>query len=179
MVDPMTMSRISHDVVVSKWGVTPDKLGDVLALSGDSADNIPGVPGIGPKIASTLIEEYGSLDELLDQVDSVKQKARREKLKDNVQNARLSRELVELERELPLEKMTFPENISTAAELRMAPMDSERLLAFYEDMGLNDLKRRVEARLSQKKVVKTPKKAYKSRQKAEIPKPDDYKDVPF
>jgi DNA polymerase-1 len=179
MVDPMTMSRVSHDVVVSKWGVTPDKLGDVLALAGDSADNIPGVPGIGPKIAASLITEYGSLDELLEQVDNVQQKARREKLKDNVGNARLSRALVELERELPIEKMTFPENITTAAELRMAPMDGERLLAFYKDMGLNDLRRRVEARLNQKKVVRSAQKYNNRRKKAEIPKPDDYKDVPF
>jgi len=181
MVDPMTMTRVSHDVVVSKWGVTPDKLGDVLALAGDSADNIPGVPGIGPKIAATLIGEYGSLDELLGQIDSVKQKARREKLKDNVENARLSRQLVELERELPLDKMTFPDNLNSAAELRMAPMDGDRLLAFYEDMGLKDMKRRVEARLNQKKAVRTSngKKYNNRRQKAEIPKPDDYKDVPF
>lgn len=179
MVDPMTMSRVSHDVVVSKWGVTPDKLGDVLALAGDSADNIPGVPGIGPKIAASLITEYGSLDELLEQVDNVQQKARREKLKDNVGNARLSRALVELERELPIEKMTFPENITSAAELRMAPMDGERLLAFYKDMGLNDLRRRVEARLNQKKVVRSAQKYNNRRQKAEIPKPDDYKDVLF
>jgi len=74
----MTMSRVSHDVVVEKWGVEPEKLGDVLALAGDSADNVPGVPGIGPKIAASLIGEYGSLEELLEQADTVKQKGRRE-----------------------------------------------------------------------------------------------------
>ena len=179
MVDPMTMSRVSHDVVVEKWGVTPDKLGDVLALAGDSADNVPGVPGIGPKIAATLIEEYGSLEELLEQVDSVKQKGRREKLKDNMEKARLSRHLVDLERFIPLDKMTFPENINGAAELRMAPMDGGRLLAFYENMGLKDLKRRVQARLNQKKAVRSVKKYNNRRQKVEIPKPEDYKDVPF
>lgn len=173
----MTMSRVSHDVVVSKWGVTPDQLGDVLALAGDSADNIPGVPGIGPKIAATLIGEYGSLEKLLDQADTVKQKGRRQKLIDNIENARLSRQLVELERELPLEKMTFPVNLTSAAELRMAPLDGDRLLAFYEDMGLKDMRRRVEARLKQKKVSR--KKYNNKRPKATIPKPDDYKDVPF
>jgi DNA polymerase-1 len=174
------MSRISHDVVVSKWGVTPDKLGDVLALAGDSADNIPGVPGIGPKIAASLIGDFGSLDELLDQVDSVKQKGRREKLKDNVGNARLSRQLVELERNLPMDKMTFPDNVASASELRMAPMDGDRLLAFYEEMGLRDMKRRVEARLNQTKTSRASNgKRNGRRQKAEIPTPDDYKDVPF
>jgi hypothetical protein len=61
----------------------------------------------------------------------------------------------------------------------MAPMDGERLLAFYKDMGLNDLRRRVEARLNQKKVVRSGQKYNNRRKKAEIPKPDDYKDVPF
>ena len=74
MVDPMTMTRVSHDVVVSKWNVTPNQLGDVLALAGDSADNIPGVHGIGPKIAASLISEYGTLDQLLGYVETVKQR---------------------------------------------------------------------------------------------------------
>jgi len=59
----------------------------------------------------------------------------------NVEYARLSRELVELERQLPLDKMTFPANLTRAADLRMAPLDEERLLAFYENMGLKDYNR--------------------------------------
>ena len=180
MVDPMTMTRVSHDVVVSKWNVTPDKLGDVLALAGDSADNIPGVPGIGPKIAATLIAEYGSLDELLERVDTVKQKGRREKLKENLDKARLSRQLVNLEREIPLDKMTFPGNLTSAAELRMAPLDGDRLLAFYDSMGLKDLKRRVEARLNRPTTSgATSKRSYSRKPLAVIPTPHDYKDVPF
>jgi DNA polymerase-1 len=184
MVDPMTMSRVSHDVVVSKWNVTPNQLGDVLALAGDSADNIPGVPGIGPKIAAALIGEYGTLDELLDRVDTVKQKGRRAKLIDNMDMARLSRQLVDLERAIPMDKMTFPGNLTSAAELRMAPLDGDRLLAFYDSMGLKDLKRRVHARLNQRKTAsdgasKGGKRYYSKRPKAQVPTPDDYKDVPF
>jgi DNA polymerase I len=180
MVDPITMSRVSHDVVVSKWNVTPDKLGDVLALAGDSADNIPGVPGIGPKIAASLIAEYGSLDELLERVDTVKQKSRREKLKENMDKARLSRRLVSLEREIPLDKMTFPGNLTSAAELHMAPLDGDRLLAFYDSMGFKDLKRRVEARLNRPKASgAAAKRSFSKKPLAVVPTPDDYKDVPF
>ena len=82
MIDPMKMVRFCHDAVIEKWGVEPMQLGDVLALAGDKADNIPGVAGIGPKIASSLIQEYGSLEELLERVSDVKQKGRREKLQE-------------------------------------------------------------------------------------------------
>jgi DNA polymerase-1 len=183
MLDPMTMSRVSHDVVVSKWNVTPDQLGDVLALAGDSADNIPGVPGIGPKIAASLIGEYGTLDELFERVETVKQKGRRAKLIENMDKARLSRQLVNLERDIPMDKMTFPGNLTSAAELRMAPLDGDQLLSFYDSMGLKDLKRRVQARLNQRKTASDGaskgKRYYSKRPRAQIPTPDDFKDVPF
>ena len=69
-------------------GVAADKLGDVLALAGDSADNIPGAPGIGPKIAATLINEYGSLSNLISQAENIKQNKRRENLIENAENVR-------------------------------------------------------------------------------------------
>lgn len=85
LIDPVNTARVGYDGVIEKWGVEPEKLGDVLALAGDSADNIPGVPGIGPKIAASLIQDYGSLDGVIDNVDNIKQKARREKLKENIE----------------------------------------------------------------------------------------------
>jgi 5'-3' exonuclease len=199
IIDPMTMSRVTYDQVFEKWGVGPEDLGDVLGLAGDSADNIPGVPGIGPKIAATLISEYGSLDKLLEQVDSVKQKARREKLKANADQARLSRVLVELERKVPMEMMTFPEGMAKAAELRMEAFDSDRLLKFYDQMSFRDLKRRVEGRLKQDGPTRSPpsleqdgptrsppsrssppaRSSYTKRPKTDIPRPEDYADVPF
>lgn len=90
MIDPMKMGRVLDDKEVEKkWGVTPEKLGDVLALAGDSSDNIPGVPGIGPKTAATLINEYGDLEGLLSNLESIKQKGRREKLMLNVDQVRM------------------------------------------------------------------------------------------
>jgi DNA polymerase-1 len=90
MIDPMHFDRVDHDDVIKKWGVPSEKLGDVLALAGDSSDNIPGAPGIGPKIAATLIEEYGSLEALMEQVDSIKQKKRKECLIENADNVSIA-----------------------------------------------------------------------------------------
>jgi DNA polymerase-1 len=89
MIDPMHFDRVLHSDVIEKWGVASEKLGDVLALAGDSSDNIPGVPGIGTKIAATLIDEYGSLDNLIEHADSIKQKKRRESLVENAEKVRL------------------------------------------------------------------------------------------
>ena len=58
LIDPMKQIRVDYEAVVEKWGVTPEKLGDLLALAGDTADNVPGVKGIGPKIAAELINSY-------------------------------------------------------------------------------------------------------------------------
>ena len=88
MIDPMHFDRVSHADVIKKWGVSSDKLGDVLALAGDSSDNIPGAPRIGPKIAASLIEEYGTLEALLEHADGIKQKKRRESLVENADKVR-------------------------------------------------------------------------------------------
>ena len=201
MIDPMTMNRIDHDAVIEKWGVSAEKLGDLLALAGDTADNIPGVPGIGPKIAATLIQEYGSLDNLFDNLDSIKQKARKQKLVDFQDQARLSRRLVELERKVPLERITFPEGnlVGDVSDIRMEPIDPDRIMKFYDDMGFYTIKQRLKSRLdsvnSKRKPVAsektgstadsskggrkfTPRK-FTPRKVASIPKPEDFKDVPF
>lgn len=147
MIDPKEMIRVTYDVVVEKFGVPPNLLGDVLALAGDKSDNIPGVPGIGPKIASTLINEYGSLEVLLERAGEIKQKARREKLLSNTEEAVLSRKLVELDRAVPLDVMTMPDHYTTVSELKMAPLSSEALFNFYEEMGFYDLTMRLRRRL--------------------------------
>lgn len=186
MIDPVSMSRVSYEDVIEKWGVTPELLGDVLALAGDSSDNIPGVPGIGPKIAATLLESFGTLEGILENVEDVKQKGRREKLQNNMEQARLSRVLVELERNVPSELMTFPEGFKKVGELRMAPMDEEKLLRFFDEMGLRDLKRRFESRLQVERGARgyqparsAPRSKFAPRPKAGIPKPEDFSDVPF
>lgn len=181
MIDPMSMSRVDHDVVVAKWGVPPELIGDILALAGDSADNIPGIPGIGPKIAASLLEEFGSLDGIFEHVDTIKQKAKREKLIEHKGLAVLSRKLVELERCIPLERLlAVPLVMTSVRNLRMEPMDGDRLLQFYNTMGFKTLQRQVKDRLNHSEVkTKRPKSTFKQRTKAHVPKPEDYEDIPF
>ena len=178
MIDPGKMERITVHEVMKKWGVRPDKLGDVLALAGDAVDNVPGVSGIGPKTAALLIDEYGSLDELLQNLDNIKQKGRRTKLQNNIEQAKLSRLLVDLDKQVPIESMTFPQGVDQVQDLRMEPFDVDRLLEFYDEMGFRDLKRRVKSRLDGVKRKRSSKN-YSRKTKVEVPKPDEYKDVPF
>jgi len=131
MLDTMKNERRSDDYVMKKFGVLPDKLGDVLALMGDTADNIPGVPGVGPKTASKLINEYGSLDGVYAAVHDMKPSKMKEKLIDNEAMARLSRQLVELHREVPL-----PDALD---DLKLGEIPPEPLREFLTDQGFNAL----------------------------------------
>jgi len=99
-----TMKDIEYDAaaVKEKWGVEPKRIHDLLSLSGDSADNIPGVPGIGPKTAVELLERFGDLDGVLAGAPEVKQNKRRENLIEFADQARLSYELVALNFETPV-----------------------------------------------------------------------------
>ncbi|KAL3936243.1 MAG: hypothetical protein SGBAC_008401 [Bacillariaceae sp.] len=191
MIDPMTMNRMTHDTVLEKWGVPAHKLGDLLALAGDTADNIPGVPGIGPKIAAQLIEEYGSLEGLLENSDQIKQTKRREKLQENEDMARLSRDLVTLVADVPVDRMNcIPEQASSLnmEDFRMEPMDANRILEFYDSMRFFTIKQRLLQRLEQQERVSYQKKQHPQKQKktfskkprkVEPPKPEDYEGVPF
>lgn len=93
---------IDREAVIDKFGVPPERVVDVLALAGDSSDNIPGVPGIGPKTATTLLQKYGDLDTLLAEAASVGGK-RGQALVDFAEQARLSRRLAAIERDAPIE----------------------------------------------------------------------------
>ncbi|RMF98008.1 MAG: hypothetical protein D6734_00955 [Candidatus Schekmanbacteria bacterium] len=103
MYDPMRDRWYDKDAVEKKFGVPPEKVRDVMALMGDTSDNIPGVPGIGPKTAAKLICEYGSLDNLLQNIDSVKNKKLKERLRDHYDDALLSKNLVTLDCDAPLD----------------------------------------------------------------------------
>jgi len=103
MLDAMKHRRIGPDQVREKFGVGPERVIDVQALAGDSADNIPGVEGIGVKTAALLINEYGDLDGVLANADKIKQPKRRERLLAQADNARLSKQLVTLRQDVPLE----------------------------------------------------------------------------
>ena len=102
MLDPMKNKIIDEAGVLEKFGVTPDKVVDVQSLAGDSTDNVPGVPGIGIKTAALLINEYGSLEELLSRTEEIKQNKRREALIENAEMARISQQLVRLATDVPV-----------------------------------------------------------------------------
>ena len=97
------MRWIGPDEVFAKFGVTPDKVIDVQALCGDAVDNVPGVPGIGVKTAAELINTYGDLETLLSRATEIRQPARRQKLIDNAELARISKQLVTLSQDVPVE----------------------------------------------------------------------------
>ena len=91
MYDPMKDRQIGIPEVIEKWGVPPEKMIDLQALTGDSVDNVPGVPGIGPKTAAQLLEQFGTLDALLERAAEIKQDKRRQSIIDNADKARISR----------------------------------------------------------------------------------------
>src|SRR5438552_4070434 len=140
MRDPMSDRPIGEAEVCEKFGVGPDRVIEVQALCGDSTDNVPGVPGIGVKIAAELINAYGDLETLLARANEIKQPKRREALIENEAKARLSRELVKLDDDVPL-----PCPLSA---LRVKPYDPDKLFPFRDEMELRALKSRIEKRLA-------------------------------
>jgi DNA polymerase-1 len=135
MFDAMKNTRIDAEGVEAKFGVAPDRVIDVQALAGDSVDNIPGAPGIGIKTAALLINEYGDLDTLLARAGEIKQPKRRETLIDNADQIRLSRTLVTLDANTPIDV--------TLDELEVKDPDPDTLLAFLTEMEFRTLSRRV------------------------------------
>jgi DNA polymerase-1 len=103
MLDPLKQKRIGEAEVLEKFGVKPDRVVDVQALAGDSTDNVPGVPGIGVKTAAELINTYGDLDTLLTRAGEIKQPKRRESLIANKELALVSRRLVQLKADVPVD----------------------------------------------------------------------------
>jgi len=136
MLDTMKNIRIRTPEVVEKFGVGPDLVGDVLALMGDSADNIPGIRGIGPKTATKLIQEHGTLEGALAAAPTMKPGKLRDSLIEQADMARLSRRLVQLKEDAPL-PMPLEQFALTA-------VPKEPLAAFLTTHGFNTLLRRLD-----------------------------------
>jgi DNA polymerase-1 len=135
MLDGMKTKKIGRDEVIEKFGVPPDKVVDVQSLAGDSVDNVPGIPGIGVKTAAELIKEYGDLDSLLARAGEIKQPKRREKLIEFADKARISRELVRLKQDVPVEHPIEALGVQDPAP--------DALLGFLQQMEFSTLTRRI------------------------------------
>ena len=138
MVDTMKDKFINADAVREKFGVGPERVIDVQALAGDSADNVPGVPGIGVKTAAQLIDEYGDLDTLLARAEEIKQNKRRENLIEFADQARISRDLVTLRQDTPM-PVGF-------GDMALSAPEGDKLIGFAKAMEFNSLTKRLAER---------------------------------
>ena len=129
--DPMKNKFINEEDVFKKFGVDASKVIDVQALAGDSSDNVPGVPGIGVKTAAELINKYGTLDKLLKSTHEIKQNKRRETLIENKDKALISKELVTLKHDAPVDR--------ELSEFKLKEIDKDKLYEFLREMEFNRL----------------------------------------
>ncbi len=124
-LEPNGETWFDREAVKEKMGVTPEQMLDFLAMVGDASDNIPGIPRVGPKTAATLLEEFGSLDAILENIDRIKGKTR-EYVEAGRKSALLSRQLVALNQDVPLE--------INWEDLRRKEPDRERLAEIYREL---------------------------------------------
>lgn len=135
MLDTMKNRTLGIDAVHSKFGVGPEMVTDVQALAGDSVDNIPGAPGIGVKTAALLLDEYGDLESLLERAEEIKQPKRRQTLIEHAEQIRMSKVLVTLKDDVPLD--------IKLEDLAVDDPDPKTLISFLEEMEFKTITRRV------------------------------------
>ncbi|CCQ75349.1 DNA polymerase I [Magnetospira sp. QH-2] len=141
MLDAMKNRVIGPEQVKEKFGVGPDKVIEVQALAGDSADNVPGVEGIGVKTAAQLLGEYGDLETLLSRAGEIKQPKRRERLTTQADRARISLQLVTLRDDVPVQH--------PLSDFAVKRPDPQRLLNFVKEQSFKSLIAKVEGRLTE------------------------------
>ncbi len=160
LLDTMKNKTIGPDQVYEKFGVKPDKVIDVQALAGDSSDNIPGAPGIGIKTAADLINQFGDLEKLLKNFDEIKQIKRKASIKDNINQIKISKELVTLKNDV--------KDIPKLEELEKKEISISKLVPFLVDLELNKLSERI--------IKKNPDIKIKAKQRP-LQKTEQSKDV--
>ena len=122
---------IDREKVVELHGVKPEQIVDYLAIMGDKSDNIPGIPGFGPKTAASLLQEYGTLENLLSSLDEMQNQKRAEKIRTHEEDARLSQKLASLILDVP-----YPKELPF---YHIKAPDMENLSAMYREMNFNTL----------------------------------------
>lgn len=131
LYDHMKNRYIDEEKVIEKFGLPPEKVLDILSLAGDSSDNIPGVPGIGPKTATDLIKEFGTLENLLENAHTIKQNKRRENLIEFKEQAEISKKLVTLKEDVPIE--------TSLESLHLGQPNLEKVVAFLTEQNFKSL----------------------------------------
>ena len=149
MYDPIRNIFIDIDRVKEKFGVTPDKVIDVQALVGDTVDNVPGVPGVGVKTASSLISEFGNVETLIEKCNTINKDRIRKLISDNIDNIILSKRLVTLHKTIEIE--------TKLEDLELTTLNLEKLLVFTKMMELNTLSKRISSQLQESNSSKTSK----------------------
>ena len=139
MLDPMKNKKIGINEVVEKFGVKPDKVIQIQALTGDKVDNIPGAPGIGPKTALELIKEYGDIESLIKNVDKIKQEKRKKIIKDSAEEIRVSLKLVNLDK-----KMNLPLSINDIKPFIEIKGNKDSINSFLQEQGFRAIQQRLE-----------------------------------
>src|SRR4051812_21030076 len=125
-----------HGAVIERYGIGPELIPDFYGLKGDTSDNIPGVPGIGDKTASQLLQQFGSLESVLDHVDDISGAKRKQNLTEHADNARVSKELATIMRDVPVE-------VDPVAEAARPP-DRSRLREVFREFELRSPLQRLE-----------------------------------
>jgi len=139
MLDPMKNKRIGINEVVERFGVKPNKVIQIQALTGDKIDNIPGAPGIGPKTALELIKQFGDIEKLIKNVDKIKQDKRKKVIRDSEKDIRISLELVKLDNYVKL-----PLSINDIIPYSAIQNSSENINQFLLEQGFKAIIRRLE-----------------------------------
>ncbi len=130
--------------VVERYGITPEQMPDYLALKGDASDNIPGVPGIGDKTAAKLIQEYGTLESVYDHVEDISREKLRQALKDNKDQAELSKKLAILDTKVPIE--------AGLEDVSLGQWDEEKIRQVFSRFEFRTLLERFESKLSSQSI---------------------------
>ncbi len=151
LFDPMKQKPLGPEAVLERFGVTPDKVIDVQALMGDSVDNIPGAPGIGPKTAAELIGMFGTLEAVLERAHEIKQPKRREAIQNNADKIRISKQLVTLKDDVAVEEAW--------ESFAVREPDVAMLLKFLDDMEFRTLARRVREQSAKETGAPAPRPA--------------------
>ena len=154
LIDTMKNKTIGPNEVLEKFGVGPENVIDVQALAGDSSDNVPGAPGIGIKTAAQLINEFQSIENLLENYEEIKQQKRRETIRDSRKNILISKELVTLKRDV--------NNIPALDDLVKKEISVETLVPFLDELELKKLSERIRKKnpnikITSKKLTSTKK----------------------